>query len=327
MAEPELKLEPRSESIILHFDVREGHEISTSTLAKSIKATEKIAKEVARIVVPNNQIYVRVRAPKQGSIWFEIVVGSVVGAPLALISSQFVMTMLKIWLKSETPIENQTKKLAGLISSVTSSILNLPIQRIDEIANQDDQIKQSPAMDKVIKDKSEVFKACDQDSNVKGINFRRNSDDFIPKSQFGKHRLKKKRKRNHPTLHLNVEAQIISATTVKDTKREWGLRTFKAIIDSTGEKILIINATMDDKDFLNDFLAGKHPLREHETPDVIHVRIEIDRILEDGEIKETKKSITKVYSFNGEFLAKVEPLPPDDDSLSPEINQDADLFD
>ncbi len=295
-------------AITLHYELRGGHEVNGVTLAKSILAMETIAKEMAGIIAPKSNIQMIVSPPEEGS--FKVVTWFILGALSSQIIPEIGTGIAKELSGSEKPFQDFGRTIVKQVTAFTSDILETPVDDIEKTRTEDPSSKANTAKDKAIKAKSDLFKSCLNDRNIKGVKFSPLKKS-ITKNEFRLHILTKKKKRKYSSLYWNVEAEIIQASTARNVNRQWGLRPYKGNKKNRNKNI---DAHMEDQDFLTDFHNGKHPLRERDTTDVIHARIEIVRILEDGIIKEVRKAITKVYSFNGEWLADEIPIPSDGDS-------------
>ncbi len=299
------------ESIILHYKVHEGHKISSGTLVKSIKSTEVIARAIANLIAPNSKIRVLVKPPREGSFLLEIVIGAAVLPLGKLIVTEFVTGMVKEWTGSETPFEDMGRTVANDISLATTAILNSTIESISKVAKTCSDDESKVVKEKIIKPKSSLFKACEKDENIAGVGFS-HLPDFIPKVDFQNHCLdndviqdKDIMQETSSHSYFDVKAEIVTATTVENKNQVWGLRILEA---KDQEKMEEITARMNDRNFLNHFLAGEHPLRTFDRPDLIHARIEVKEISKKGSVARKAYSIEKVYSFNNKVLADVEPI-------------------
>lgn len=110
-----------------------------------------------------------------------------------------------------------------------------------------------------------------------------------------------------PTYKLH-ELIIISPVNTRDSSAQWHAK------DKISKKSL--SFYLKDQDFFENFLAGKYPLKESESDDILIALIEYQKKEIDWEIKIIARNAVKIYSLNEK---QISPIP---DDLTVEIIRD-----
>ena len=300
-----------SNTIILHYQLKEGHEISAATLATSVKSVEAIAKEMARLIAPKTKLQIIVSPPEEGTFSIKVIIVLGVMGTISLPLIQHVVKGIGIGIAEEVvgteePFRDIGRFIGQQITGLTRTTLETPIDVLEETQHDENEPKINSAKDRAIKAKSDLFRVTTSDSNVTAVGFNPKKTD-IPRSEFNKHYLIKKRIRPAQTIQENIMATIKQAVIPRDVKGKW-----KITIDSVNDKALKSPRTEAVYIEDTDFRSAGHQLTVYGQPNVIMARLETEQIYENGILKQKRKAITKVYSFNGERFSDIDPIPSQD---------------
>lgn len=157
-------------------------------------------------------------------------------------------------------------------------------------------IPQEINLDKAIKFKSEFYKKCIANDEIKGLGFE--DDDHFPvkRTNFLKHVSLEDKIRDVPSEFFIFDATIIASVNV-DKNYKWRIKN-----NASGE---LISTYMNDDDFKARLLDGKNPLKRSSKDDIIKVLVEYKRHEKNGEIEIKEKSINTIYNFNDEQIKSV----------------------
>lgn len=144
-------------------------------------------------------------------------------------------------------------------------------------------------LDRALKAKSDFYKMCMANKEIKALGFNKSSTFPLKRTNF-KHHLSKDRIRPLDSEFIIYDAVIVSPVDI-DRDSKWELQ------DKTTNNI--IKAHMRDTKFKKKFLNGDYPLKKTKNDDSITVLVEYKKQERNGEIETKEISINTVYSFNG----------------------------
>ena len=298
-------------TIILHYQLKEGHEISAATLATSVKSVEAIAKEMARFIAPKTKVQIIVSPPEKGTFSIEFLIVAYGTITIARPLIQHAVKEIGIGIAEEVvgteePFRDIGRFIGRQITGLTRKILETPVDDLEETPNDENKPKINSAKDKAIKAKSDLFHVTASDPNVTAVGFNPTKTD-ISRSEFNKHYLIKKRIRSAQTIQENIKATIKQAVISRDVKGKW-----KITIDSVNNKALKRPRT--EAVYIEDtnFRSAGHQLTVYGEPNVIEARLETEQIYENGILKKKHKTITKIYSFNEKSFSDIDSIPSED---------------
>lgn len=171
-------------------------------------------------------------------------------------------------------------------------------------------------LDASINAKSEFYKMCIRNPDIKGVGY--DDSNVFPIKRNSFHDYTSENIVRELTPETKIQELIVEKPVTTDRKRKWGLKD-----TNTGD---YLNASFEDNSFINSFLHGGYPLKESSNPDIIIAKVEYQKELINGEEKPKNTIITDVYKFNDK---QIKPLPENislNQPIQPEDNGQIKLF-
>lgn len=301
--------------IPIHFNVmdtngKETHHLLWQTFVQTGGSVEKIAQDICEKFFGDDFAIEMVVLPSEEGSFLKkikinivkVAIGSTLVAGTLNQSSQFLTTPVgkaafkRIFNTDKDPeyfIENLGKEeSASLMAESTKYFLQTSN---DDLAK--DGIKNDD-FPKAFAGRSSFYRACQENLEIKALEFCRDNKFPIKKSDFCNYITNdyiktSSRKKLH---ELAIVSPIIKQR--KKSKLKW-----KAEDKISGK---ILDFAMDDKEFKKRFLAGDYPLKESGEDDVIIGLFEYQKIEINGEMKLTSSvSATKIYQFNDQRIETI----------------------
>lgn len=311
-----MKNNMKPELFSIHFDVKD-HFINKDNHVLGIEATSTIIDELNKRLFGGKLEYeVLVLPSEEGSFKTKL---AIVSSVAVLVLNLSELALFKGFIKGLTGYEWDNYIIGeniGVFLSDTAKGLF-----VTETAVLERTIPTFLNFDKIIKVKSDFYKSCSSNREIKGLGFD-NSEDFpIKKNQFFAHIITKDKIRTLASDFFLVDAIIISPVDI-DKDKHWELQN-KQPSKKIGKKI---SAYMHDIKFKKDFLEGKYPLKKSHDPDTLKVLLEYKKQERNGEVEIRERCINVVYSFNGNEIAKVPANYPIGELFQNEEKAQMDLF-
>jgi hypothetical protein len=158
------------------------------------------------------------------------------------------------------------------------------------------EIPQSINLDKAFKAKTDFYKMCLENKDIKAIGFTDTPDFSVKRPSFTQH-ISKEKIRPLPSDFVLYDAIIVSPVDI-DVDQVWRFQ------DSVTKNAL--SAYMRDENFKQAFLSGKYPLKKSNLDDRVIMMLEYKKQERNGEVEKKETCVHVVYSFNGE---EITPLP------------------
>jgi len=189
----------------------------------------------------------------------------------------------------EIHIEEYAEEFAEALRDVIKQIY------ITKNTDLEKKIDNNINLDKVIKAKSDFYKMCFKNPEIKAVGFE--DDEFnVERRNFLEH-ISNDKIRPLDSLYRVYDAIIISPVDV-DKKIRWELQ------DVVTKHI--IKAFMGDEKFKESFLNGDFPLKETKDDDILKILVEYKRELKNGEIEISDILIETVFSFNDKEITPLD---------------------
>ncbi len=276
--------------IFIHFDVKDHHIRFDSHLA-ALEASNVIVGEINKRLFGGKIDYELLVLPsEQGT--FKIVIGFL---SIAWLSIQIGETKsFEGFVKGLTGYDWKSYEIAKDIGSfLRDSTKGFFMTEKDELEK---IIPQEINLDKAIKFKSEFYKKCIANDEIKGLGFEDDDQFPVKRTNFLKHVSLEDKIRDVPSEFFIFDATIIASVNV-DKNYKWRIKN-----NASGE---LISTYMNDDDFKARLLDGKNPLKRSSKDDIIKVLVEYKRHEKNGEIEIKEKSINTIYNFNDEQIKSV----------------------
>lgn len=279
------------QTIPIHFNTKDHH-LSLETFIKTSKGVERVVDGISeKIFKKKPEIKILVLPPREGT--FLEVIGLFIGGLWAFTESEFGKTFIKE-LSGRSTAE-WGKDAAVALKEITKSFLERDTGNLRKIGI---QIKDFP---KAFSGRSDFYRACMEDSEVKGLEFSKNGVFSIKNSDFVQY-IEKDHKEKLPTEHKFHKLAIVAPVTKKrkKSKLKWQAEDVK--------NKNLLKFLMKDEDFkAKVFTGGEYLLRENKEEDVIIGLFEYEKVEINGEIKVVGPVLAKkIYQFNDKEIL---PLP------------------
>ncbi len=254
-------------------------------------------------------IEVLVIPPEEGTfLWKLGVMATILWVPWAALESDIWKAYIK-WLTWHEPAyyaENAweyTKELFAL-KEWTKWFLEKDTLQLQKAWFQKDNLKSA------FRAKNRFYETCLNNKDISSIWFTTSEDFPIQRTDFGSKlaNIIDSNDDNIPPTYKLHELIIISPVNTRDSSAQWHAK------DKISKKSL--SFYLKDHDFFENFLAGKYPLKESESDDILIALIEYQKKEIDWEIKIIARNAVKIYSLNEKQISKI----PDD--LTIEIIRD-----
>jgi len=303
--------------IIIHFDVEE-HRVSAETFVTTINSINTIANFIftnSFHLIDNDieqtkklKLKTYIIATDKGGLieilGFEIPKILTVGTIITL--SGIGINRSKEWarfMKGLTGKPYESGQIFEDIGRFIQTISKATKQYLTNTPTENDVLtRKEPLFDIPKKASSDFFRQCSKDLDIKGLGFTRENDFIITRKDFLNRIVQSNEIPLRPTFH-DIEAEIVSPVMKHGETRKWilDIKKMDQNIYSTSTRKSI---TMADSTFNSELLKGQHPLKEHQTPDVICARLRIERCIKDGIEIEKDRIVTNVFTLNGEKISE-----------------------
>ncbi len=295
MSESDLK---DYKKIFIHFDVKDHHIRYDSHLA-ALEASNVIIHEInKRLFKDQINCEILILPGESGTFLIKlaictkfIVIGlGGLGAVLSVTESQAFKGFVKGLTGKEWDNYKIGEDIGLFFRDATKGIFLAEKDKLEKI------IPPEINLDKAIKFKSEFYKKCIENEEVKGLGFEDDNNFPIQRSNFLKHVSLEDKIREVPSDFSIIDATIISPVNV-DKNYKWKIQNNK-----NGE---VISAYMNDLDFKSRLLSGRSPLKQSSKADVIKILLEQKKHERNGEVENKEKSINTIFDFNDEQIKQV----------------------
>lgn len=277
-----------SEEILNIYLGQDEHYITLEEMNKIVYCVNAIGNSLAeKIFMPQSQKAILIYPCENGS--FKIKIGVVVFGAWALMSWFGDTDSGKAFIKGLTGHETPYywEKGGELLRDVIKGVLESDISKLEYINNVNTGNRY--ILDKCIKEKSEFYEIINKSETIKSISFNANNKDPIKKNLFYTHIKKGDIIRTlEPNYQIRDFVIVKSINTEKQSK--W---TFKEIDNNKST-----NAEIRDKNFITQFLNGKHPLKEGNQDDVIKALLCIETVMKNGSKESEQYFIEEIFNFN-----------------------------
>lgn len=297
------------DSFYIHFN-KSQHFLTVEEFIITSSSVQKISIAFMQAIYEKqNKFEILVLPSKEGSFLSKFAYTS---AALAGISTFLDTDISKSFIRGLTENEPSyyAENAGKLVRDVFVNFMKTENEKLNKM------IPSSINIDAAIKSKSDFYKMCVSNQDIKAIGFNNKNDFPIKRNAFYKY-ITEDIIRPLPS-ELVLQKLIIYKPVNTKNDAKW------IFIDKNTKKIL--NAGIEDFQFKRDFLNGKHPLKRTSKDDEILAMVQYDRILVNGEEKYKGHNVIDIYEFNGEKLKDI----PENVSLNlPRYKKDEDptLFD
>lgn len=274
-------------SLYIHFN-KPQHFLTIDEFIKTSTSIQKVSKAFIQTVSnEQNKFEIVVLPPEEGSFLTKFAYSC---AALGGLASFLDTDISQKFIKGLTGNEpSYYAENAGKL--IRDSVINIMEKENDEL---DKIIPSSINIDAALKSKSDFYKMCVDNHDIKAIGFDDKDDFPIKRNTFYKHITEDIVRPLPPELVLQKLIIHKPVNTKNDAK--W---TF---IDKSNRGSLV--AGIEDSQFKRDFLNGRHPLKRTNKDDEILAMVQYDRVLINGEEKYKDRNIVDIYEFNNEKLKK-----------------------
>jgi hypothetical protein len=285
--------------IPIHFDVADHH-LSLKTFIKSAQSIEKILEGFGeKFFEENPSIQVLVLPPKGGTFYETLgffVNGGAAAAGWVLVNGA------KPYIKGLTGksfdewVEQFGKSNKALLAMLVEAVKGFLERNNDALAAGEIKIENFP---KAFAGRTDFYRVCQEDSEIKAIEFCKDGKFQIKKSDFCNYITGDHIKNLPPEKKLHKLA-IVSPIIKKRKKSKLKWKAEDTLSNSLSD------FAMEDDNFKTKFLAGDYPLKESGEDDVITGLFEYKKIEINGEVKLTNSvAAKKIYQFNDQKISDI----------------------
>lgn len=282
----------------IHFDVPFNH-FELEDYKVAIKSLEIISHEINYRIFSNKLDFRIIVLPsekgsfkaKLGFIWNKIIIPiTVIPAILSVPSVPFVQGFIEGFTNEKFDDKATGKEIGQYFVNIVENIFTTENELIFS------KMQNKINCDKAIKAKSDFYKMCLNNQNIKAIGFDEGELFPIHRNSFYKHIIIKDLIREVESDFQVHYAIIISSINI-NSDQPW---KFKDIQSNKS-----ISARMRDDNFKRKFLLGQYPLKKSKHDDMITITIEYKKKEINGEIKDDGEYVTAVHKFNNINISQV----------------------
>tara|TARA_R110002095_G_scaffold2124_1_gene9082 strand:- start:1127 stop:2071 length:945 start_codon:yes stop_codon:yes gene_type:complete len=273
----------------IHYDVIE-HFIPMDDFLKMSDSVQKIIDNLNKEILGGALTYQLVLLPPEagsflktvGLLTLASVVSNGVVFPLVGDYTQGVFEALT----GHSPAYYGKKNTAALLIDLTVGFFSKEIEELERC------IPREINIDRAYKAKTDFYRACQDNKDIKGIGFDR-TDNFPIKRDSFKNHISKDRVRELNSDFIIYDAVLISPVT-EDKKLQWD---FEEV--SSGQKI---SAYMHDESFKNGVLKGQYPIKQTNKSDILQILVEYKKQERNGVIEKKETTVETVFKFNSQVI-------------------------
>jgi len=270
------------ERIPIHYDV-ESHTLDLDVFIKAAQCIDNIVGELYEKLCEDKVKYKIVILPQESGGFKQWLAIAVIGAGYHFVNTELGSGIVQGLTGKDTKEWGQS--IGTCVRECAVSFFAKDSHDLKKSLPKEAEFQKS------IKAKNEFYIACCNATEIKGIGFSDEDNFPISRGDFYSHI------ETVPLLPTNpvykLQRLIIAApVTIPDSKTNWRVK-----IEGYGKSIY--SMSMDDRDFLGNFLEGKYPIKETADADKLEAMVRYF-----DETSNLKASIVKVYKFNNTLIAK-----------------------
>lgn len=293
---------PQEKELCIHFNT-ENHQISIEQFEQTLNSYKLIAKDFAENIFEiKSGLKIYVLPPQNGG--FEVLLKILIDNPaISAILAALAYDAIKGLVKGLTKNSKNKKFKDGITPELCAEVFGETIQGFMKETASDIEIleakinseykpKKSINLDISKKQKADFYAECIKNKGIMGIGFSHEHEFPLSRNDFIERAIPPVTK---PLPEKEKLKKLIIVKSVNtDEKLQW---EFKDV--DTKEAF---SANIEDKEFNENFLNGKYPLKKNSSPDKILALVQFNKKLENGKEKKDSYIIKAVYKFNQQKL-------------------------